>query len=166
MAGCGACGAPLGAETLVLLDYHADNLMALPGRHGAGAIGLLDFQDGRIGPAAYDLVSLLQDCRRNVPRNLEEAMLERYLSARPEMDREAFMTAYWVLGAQRNTKIIGIFTRLWKRDGKPRYPTMIPNIWDLLDRGLEHPELDDLKLWFDLYCPRDQRRLALPGEPQ
>ena len=155
-----------GAETLVLLDYHADNLMALPGRHGAGAIGLLDFQDGRVGPAAYDMVSLLQDCRRDVPRDLEEAMLERYLSARPEMDREAFMTAYWVLGAQRNTKIIGIFTRLWKRDGKPRYPTMIPNIWGLLERGLEHPELDDLKLWFDAYCPRDQRRLALPGEPR
>lgn len=153
-----------GAETLVLLDYHADNLMSLSGRHGTAAVGLLDFQDGRIGPAAYDLVSLLQDCRRQVPRALEDAMLARYLAARPELDREAFMTAYWVLGAQRNTKIIGIFTRLWKRDGKPRYPKMIPNIWSLLERGLEHPELDDLKLWFDTHCPAGQRRLPLPGE--
>ena len=153
-----------GAETLVLLDYHADNLMALPGRHGTAAIGLLDFQDGRIGPAAYDMVSLLQDCRREVSRDLEDAMLARYLAARPDLDREAFMTTYWVLGAQRNTKIIGIFTRLWKRDGKPRYPKMIPNIWTLLERGLEHPELDDLKLWFDTYCPADLRRQSLPGE--
>jgi aminoglycoside/choline kinase family phosphotransferase len=154
-----------GADTLVLLDYHADNLMALPDRHGTAAVGLLDFQDGRAGPAAYDLVSLLQDCRRAVPRALEDAMLERYLSARPDVDREAFMTAYWVLGAQRNTKIIGIFTRLWKRDGKPRYPGMIPNVWSLLERGLEHPELDDLKLWFDAHCPADLRRRPLAGEP-
>ncbi len=154
-----------GAEALVLLDYHADNLMALPGRHGTAGIGLLDFQDGRVGPAAYDMVSLLQDCRRAVARDLEDAMLDRYLSARPEVDRDAFMTAYWVLGAQRNTKIIGIFTRLWKRDGKPRYPTLIPNVWTLLERGLEHPELDDLKLWFDTHCTPDLRRLPLPGEP-
>ncbi|MEN3953331.1 phosphotransferase [Iodidimonas sp. SYSU 1G8] len=152
-----------GPDTLVLLDYHADNLMALPGRDGTAGIGLLDFQDGRVGPAAYDLVSLLQDCRRCVSAALEEAMLERYLAARPDVDREAFMTAYWVLGAQRNTKIIGIFTRLWKRDGKPRYPTMIPNLWTLLERGLEHPELEDLKLWFDTHCPADTRRLPLAG---
>jgi hypothetical protein len=152
-----------GQDTLVLLDYHADNLMALPDRSGVAGVGLLDFQDGRIGPAAYDLVSLLQDCRRTVSRDLEEAMLERYLAARPDVDREAFMTAYWVLGAQRNTKIIGIFTRLWKRDGKARYPAMIPGVWDLLERGLDHPELEDLKLWFHAYCPADGRRRPLPG---
>jgi aminoglycoside/choline kinase family phosphotransferase len=152
-----------GAETLVLLDYHADNLMALPARRDIAAVGVLDFQDGRAGPAAYDLVSLLQDCRRSVSHELEAAMLERYLSARPELDREAFMTAYWVLGAQRNTKIVGIFTRLWKRDGKPRYPAMIPFVWSLLERGLEHPELADLKLWFDVHCPPETRRLPLPG---
>lgn len=154
-----------GRETLVLLDYHADNLMALPGRDGVAGVGLLDFQDGRVGPAAYDLVSLLQDCRRGVSRELEEAMLERYLAARPDIDRESFMTAYWVLGAQRNTKIIGIFTRLWKRDGKARYPKMIPGLWDLLERGLNHPELEDLKLWFHAYCHADTRRKPLPDEP-
>ena len=135
---------------LVLRDYHADNLMALPDRGGVAQIGLLDFQDAVAGPPAYDLVSLLQDCRRVVPLEMEMAMLERYITARPDLDDTTFRTAYNVLGAQRQTKIIGTFTRLWQRD--------------LLERDLAHPALSDLKVWFDEYCPVDLRRVPLPGE--
>ena len=103
------------------------------------------------------MVSLLQDCRRAVPHDLEDAMLERYLSARPEMDREAFMTAYWVLGAQRNAKIIGIFTRLWQRDGKERYLSFLPRMWGLLERDLSHPALVPVRQWFDANIPADRR---------
>ena len=149
---------------LVLRDYHADNLMVLPDRGGVAQIGLLDFQDALTGPPAYDLVSLLQDCRRVVSPDLEATMLDHYLAARHGLDDDIFRTAYTVLGAQRQTKIIGIFTRLWQRDGKPAYPKMIPGLWDLLERDLAHPALSDLKAWFDEYCPVDLRHLPLPGE--
>ena len=149
---------------LVLRDYHADNLMVLPDRGGVAQIGLLDFQDALAGPPAYDLVSLLQDCRRMVSPDLETAMLDRYIAAHPDLAPATFRTAYTVLGAQRQTKIIGIFTRLWQRDGKPAYPKMIPGLWDLLERDLDHPALSGLKDWFDQHCPPDLRHLPLSGE--
>ena len=137
----------------VLRDYHAENLMLLSG--GRAPLGLLDFQDALAGHAAYDLVSLLQDARRDVPEATEAAMLDRYFAAaRPS---GAFLSAYHVLGAQRNAKIIGIFTRLWKRDGKPRYPTLCPRVWRYLERDLARPELAPVAAWFDANVPADKR---------
>jgi hypothetical protein len=135
---------------MVLRDYHADNLMVLPGR---AELGLLDFQDALAGHAAYDLVSLLQDARRDVPAELEEAMIERYCGTANVADRDLFRAHYEILGAQRNTKILGIFTRLWQRDDKPFYPTMHPRIWNYLERNLAHPALGPVRAWFDSNIP-------------
>ncbi|RMF10539.1 MAG: hypothetical protein D6763_05405 [Alphaproteobacteria bacterium] len=145
-------------DVLVLRDYHADNLVWLPERDGPGRVGLLDYQDAVLGHPAYDLVSLLEDARRDVPPALAEAMVARYLGARPELDADTFRAAYALLGAQRNTKIIGIFTRLFARDGKPSYLDLIPRVWGLLERDLEHPALAALKDWFDDAVPEFRRR--------
>ena len=129
----------------VLRDYHAENIMLLDG----GKLGLLDFQDALAGHPVYDLVSLLQDARRDVPQDVESAMLERY----GPHDR----AAYAVIGAQRNAKIVGIFTRLWKRDGKPRYMAYQPRVWAYLERDLAHPALAPVKAWIDANVPADKR---------
>jgi N-acetylmuramate 1-kinase len=159
---------PLGAQsgpTLVLRDYHVDNLMLLPGRPGVRACGLLDFQDAVCGPASYDLVSLLEDARRDVPENLRESMTERYLASFPEIDRAAFARSAAILAAQRNCKIIGIFTRLWRRDGKPAYLAHIPRVWRLLEDDLgREPALLPIADWLDRHLPRDLRR-ALRAAP-
>ena len=139
--------------TLVLRDFHIDNLMALPDRTGVGRCGLLDFQDAVVGPAAYDVISLLHDARRDVPEHIKRAMTERYLAALPEIDPVAFAAAAAVLSAQRNCKIIGIFTRLSRRDGKPGYLGHIPRVWRLLEADLGHPALAPLADWLDRYAP-------------
>lgn len=142
----------------VLRDYHAENIMLIdaPASHG---LGLLDFQDALAGHPAYDLVSLLQDARRDVPVEVEAAMLAHYKAvANPPAD---FDVAYAVLGAQRNAKIIGIFTRLWKRDGKPRYLSYLPRMWSLLERDLQHPALAPVADWFAANIPADKRHDAL-----
>jgi N-acetylmuramate 1-kinase len=141
--------ARIGEDCVVYVDYHADNLLWLPAREGFARIGLLDFQDARIGPPAYDLVSLLEDARREVGQNLAEAMIERYLAARPELDAGAFKAAYALLGAQRNAKILGLFTRLARRDGKPRYLTPLPRVLSYLRGDLRHPRLAPLRAWFE-----------------
>lgn len=138
----------------VLRDYHAENIMLI-GEESAETLGLLDFQDALSGHPAYDLVSLLQDARRDVPVELEIAMLDRYKRITGEGD--AFDIAYHVLGAQRNAKIVGIFTRLWQRDGKPRYPGLCPRVWRYLDRDLAHPALKPVADWFDAHLPADKR---------
>ena len=146
--------APVLAElrrVTVLRDYHAENLML----KADGSFGLLDFQDALAGHAAYDLVSLLQDARRDVGPALEAVMLDHYCRRTGEGD--AFRDAYHVLGAQRNAKIIGIFTRLWQRDGKPRYPTLCPRVWGYLDRDLVWPALAPVRAWFDANIPADRR---------
>ena len=141
-----------GQAVTVLRDYHAENLMLI----GDGdSLGLLDFQDALAGHPAYDLVSLLQDARRDVGADVEAAMLARYKAATGA--GEDFDTAYHVLGAQRNAKIVGIFTRLWQRDGKPRYPALCPRVWRYLNRDLEHPALAPVKAWFDATIPPDLR---------
>jgi aminoglycoside/choline kinase family phosphotransferase len=138
----------------VLRDYHAENIMLLPGEEQ----GLIDYQDALVGHPAYDLVSLLQDARRDVSPQLERAMLDHYgaqVDAGPE-----FMADYARLGAQRNAKIVGIFARLWKRDGKPRYFDFIPRVWDALERDLVHPALTPVARWFAVNIPqhiRDRR---------
>lgn len=139
---------------LVLRDYHADNLMVLPGR---SELGLLDFQDALAGHAAYDLVSLLQDARRDVSPELEEEMIAFYCERANVADRDLFRAHYEILGAQRNTKILGIFTRLWKRDEKPFYPTMHPRIWGYVERNLAHPALAPVRAWFDSNVPAEYR---------
>jgi aminoglycoside/choline kinase family phosphotransferase len=138
---------------LVLRDYHADNLMVLPD----GSLGLLDFQDALAGHAAYDLVSLLQDARRDVSAEIEEAMVRRFVEAAAIEDPEVFRAHYEILGAQRNLKILGIFTRLWKRDGKPAYPRMHPRIWGYVERNLRHPAVAPVRAWLDAHVPADRR---------
>lgn len=140
-------------EVVVLRDYHADNLVWLPERAGAARVGLLDYQDALAGHAAYDLVSLLEDARRETSDALREAMLVRYLDRRPGLDRAAFGAAYAALGAQRNLKIVGIFARLALRDGKPRYLAMIPRVWGHLRRDLAHPALAPLAAWVARHVP-------------
>jgi hypothetical protein len=140
--------ARVGADCFVYVDYHADNLLWLPERAGDARIGLLDFQDARLGPPAYDLVSLLEDARRDVPPTLAEAMIERYLTARSDLEPEAFRAAYALLGAQRNCKILGLFSRLARRDGKPAYLELLPRVRGHLKRDLRHPLLAPLRVWF------------------
>lgn len=132
----------------VLRDYHAENIMLLDD----GTLGLLDFQDALSGHPAYDIVSLLQDARRDVSPELETAMIDRYRRRRPFDD-----AAYALLGAQRNAKILGIFTRLWKRDGKPRYLSLQARVWGCLERDLAHPALQPVKAWFDANIPEAAR---------
>jgi aminoglycoside/choline kinase family phosphotransferase len=146
--------AALPHDTLVLRDYHVDNLMLLPDRSGVQGCGLLDFQDAVCGPPSYDLVSLLDDARRDVPADLRRQMTERYLAAFPALDQAAFLRSAAILAAQRNCKILGIFTRLWKRDGKPRYLVHLPRIWRLLEQEVAHPALDPIARWLDRHLPR------------
>ena len=133
----------------MLRDFHVDNLMGLPGRPGIAACGLLDFQDAVAGPAAYDLMSLLEDARRDLEPGLVQAMLGRYRDAFPDLDLDSFEAAYAILAAQRHAKVIGIFTRLSVRDGKPGYLVHIPRVWRLLEAALEHPALAPVRNWFD-----------------
>ncbi len=143
-------------EVLVLRDYHVDNLMLLPGRQGVAACGLLDFQDALVGSAAYDLVSLLEDARRDIAEDLVEEMRQRWRDALPERDVETDQLDYVCLGAQRSAKIAGIFTRLDRRDGKPRYLAHIPRVLALIRRGLAHPALEPVAAWFDRHLPLDK----------
>jgi len=137
----------------VLRDYHAENIMLLESLQKQG---LLDFQDALVGHPAYDLVSLLQDARRDVSAELEAEMFDRYLRGSGAR-AEDFLADYARLGAQRNAKIVGIFVRLWKRDGKPRYLDLIPRVWGLLERDLAHPALAPIAHWFDANIPADLR---------
>jgi N-acetylmuramate 1-kinase len=143
--------------TWVLRDYHSPNLLWLADREGTARVGLLDFQDSLFGPPAYDVVSLLQDARVDVPESIEVGLLSRYVKARRAHDRtfdlNKFFQQYAVVGAQRATKILGIFARLAKRDGKPQYLRHQPRIWRNLRRSLSHPELKALKTWYDKHVP-------------
>ena len=149
-------------RVLVLLDYHADNLMWLPDRAGIRVLGLLDFQDAVVGLPAYDLVSLLQDARRDVVPALEAAMMQRFVAATNPADPDRFHASYQVLGAQRNTKILGYFVRLWKRDGKPGYRQFLPRVWGYMERNLAHPALLPVARWFDAHVPAEARAPAWP----
>ncbi|HEX3883317.1 MAG TPA: phosphotransferase [Stellaceae bacterium] len=153
--------APLhgGAPTLVLRDFHVDNLMLLRDRLGVRRCGLLDFQDAVRGPASYDLVSLIEDARRDVSAELREAMMARYLAAFPAIDRAEFRRSAAILAVQRNCKIIGIFTRLARRDAKPQYLGHIPRVWRLLVEDLRDPALAPLAAWIDRHLPPRFRRV-------
>jgi aminoglycoside/choline kinase family phosphotransferase len=142
----------------VLRDYHAENIMLIAGRERAEALGLLDFQDALAGHPAYDLVSMLQDARRDVSPEIEREMINYYNAL--EHYSERFEDVYHILGAQRNVKILGIFTRLWKRDNKPHYRTFQPRVWRYLERDLAHPALAPVRTWFDAHVPLAQRAAA------
>lgn len=131
------------ADVLIQRDYHAENLLWLPERQGIARVGLLDFQDARRGHRAYDLVSLLQDARRDVPPDLETRMIRHYIAAASQ-GAEEFTTAYHVLGAQRNLRIIGVFARLCLTSGKAHYIDLIPRVWAYLQRDLAHPALKEV----------------------
>lgn len=153
----------LSEPVTVLRDYHAENLMILEGRHGIGGLGLLDFQDALAGHPAYDLVSLLQDARRDVDRELESKMIAHYRATNADAEGAAFDASYAILGAQRNAKILGIFTRLWKRDGKSRYLSYQPRVWRYLERDLRHPALAPVAAWFAANVPTAKRAAAWQG---
>jgi len=154
--------APVAADGLgpvtVLRDFHAENIMLVAGRAGIAHFGLLDFQDAVAGHPAYDLASVLEDARRDVTPAVEREMIELYVKKAgqsPEFER-----AYWTLAAQRNTRILGVFTRLWKRDGKPHYRSYQPRMWGLLERDLAHPALAPVRRWFDSNVPAPNRAAA------
>ena len=142
----------------VLRDYHAENIMLLEGRQGLHRLGLLDFQDALAGHPAYDLVSMLQDARRTVSLEVEREMLDHYLGL--GTPGEEFETAYHILGVQRNLKILGIFTRLWKRDGKPRYRAFQSRVWTYVERSLKQPALEPARAWMNANIPVESRAAA------
>jgi aminoglycoside/choline kinase family phosphotransferase len=150
---------PVAADGLgpvtVLRDYHAENIMLVAGREGVAHLGLLDFQDAVDGHPAYDLVSVLEDARRDVTPSVERAMIDRYVKATGQ--GADYERAYWALAAQRNTRILGVFTRLWKRDGKPGYRKFQPRMWGLLERDLDFPALAPVRAWFDINVPQAAR---------
>ena len=146
-------------QTIVLRDYHVDNLMRLEGRNGIKACGLLDFQDALHGSITYDIMSLLEDARRDISPELFHTMQERYMSGVDIPDKEAFLTSWAVLAAQRHAKVLGIFVRLCVRDKKNAYLQHVPRLWRLLERALEHPSLGKLNVWFDKYIPPENRKI-------
>lgn len=143
--------------TWVLRDYHSPNLMWLPEREGRKRIGILDFQDALIGPRAYDVASLLMDARVTVNEDMEIRLLARYaagmFAAEPTFDPARFAVQYVAMGAQRATKILGIFARLKERDGRPNYLAHMPRVWTYLTRALEHPSLAAVKEWYAAHVP-------------
>lgn len=138
-------------SVIVLRDYHAENLLWLPHRETIARVGVIDFQDGLIGSPAYDLVSLLEDARRDVDPALAEAMIDRYVSA--GIDRESFFAEYAILAAQRNAKILGVFARLAERDGKRRYLDLLPRVEAHFRRDLARPAAAPLKRFFETHLP-------------
>jgi aminoglycoside/choline kinase family phosphotransferase len=143
--------------TWVLRDFHSPNLLWLPERDGIARVGLLDFQDAMMGPGAYDVASLLQDARVDVSEEIEIELLGRYVRTRKAADMAfdipAFVKVYSTLAAQRASKILGIFARLDRRDGKPQYLRHLPRVWGYLQRSLAHPALAPLDEWYRINVP-------------
>jgi aminoglycoside/choline kinase family phosphotransferase len=144
-------------KTWVMRDFHSPNLIWLGERSGISKVGIIDFQDAVLGPAAYDLVSLLQDARIDVPEQLELALLMRYIktmhAADDSFDPAGFAEIYAIMSAQRNTRLLGTFARLNRRDGKPQYLRHQPRIWTYLTRSLAHPVLSGLREWYSANVP-------------
>ena len=144
-------------RTWVLRDFHSPNIIWLGDRTGILRVGLIDFQDAVLGPAAYDLVSLLQDARIDVPEQLELTLLTRYIKARraadSQFDPAGFAELYAIMSAQRNTRLLGTFARLNRRDGKPQYLRHQPRIWTYLSRSLAHPALSAFREWYAANVP-------------
>jgi aminoglycoside/choline kinase family phosphotransferase len=141
----------------------------MPQRAGQNRIGLIDFQDAVAGSPAYDLISLTEDARRDVSPELAELATSHYLASMQAqgtpLDETHLRTEMAVMAAQRNAKIVGIFARLFKRDGKPRYLALLPRVWGYLERDLAHPALADLRAWYDRVLPQDRRHLTAEAQP-
>ncbi|MEQ8246612.1 MAG: phosphotransferase [Alphaproteobacteria bacterium] len=154
--------APLLSEppVLTLFDYHAENLIWLPDRTGLRRVGLLDYQDAVAGPASYDVVSLLEDARRDVTPGVVEASLAQYCAGMSGAEESRFRVSVAVAGAQRNTRILGVFGRLFRRDGKSGYLKLMPRVWRHLEGDLESPPLAPLRDWFDRHVALSLRRTA------
>jgi len=149
----------------MLRDYHSPNLILLDDREGVKRVGIIDFQDALQGPPAYDLVSLLQDARIDIPAGLEDELLAYYCTQSAAgdaaFDADRFRRTYALLGAQRASKILGIFTRLARRDNKTRYLAHMPRIWGYLERNLAHPALAGLARWYEEHFPPEVRECPL-----
>jgi hypothetical protein len=145
------------ARTWVLRDFHSPNMIWLGDREGIKRIGIIDFQDAVLGPPSYDVVSLLQDARIDIPETLELSLFSRYIKARREADSgfdpAGFAANYAIMSAQRNTRLLGTFARLNRRDGKPQYLRHQPRIWSYLTRSLAHPELAAIRAWYEANVP-------------
>ena len=144
-------------QVLVHRDFHVDNLCWLEEREGLRRVGLLDFQDALQGRLAYDLVSLLEDARRDVPRTLQAQLKSEFIRAL-ELDEKVFLSEYALYGAQRNAKILGYFVRLYRRDGKPRYLAMIDRVWAYFMQDIQHDSLEDVQSWIAKYFDSDARK--------
>jgi len=138
-------------HSLMMRDVMVDNLLWLPSRQGFKRCGFIDFQDGTWGPALYDLVSLLEDARRDISPGFAKEMLKIYFEAFPDLSQENFWASYSLWGAQRSTRILGVFSRLAKRDGKPQYLSHLPRLWKYLERDLCHSNLKEVRKWFQAY---------------
>lgn len=150
-------GAERHASVMAHRDYHAENLIWLPDRHGSARVGMIDFQDAVRAHPSWDLHSLLQDARRDVSPEIEARALDHYFSLRPHLDREEFMGVYAALAALNEARILGIFARLIVRDGKPRYRAFMPRMWAHLERNLPLAG-QAIWEWFDFYVPAELRR--------
>jgi len=144
------------ATVMAHRDFHAENLIWLPDREGVGRVGMIDFQDAVRAHPSWDLHSLLQDARRDVPAALEARALDRYFVLRPQADRDAFMRDYAGLAALNQSRILGVFARLIVRDGKPRYRAFMPRMWRHLETNLPRADQQILE-WFETYVPRSLR---------
>jgi aminoglycoside/choline kinase family phosphotransferase len=150
---------PSGPASLMLRDYHKDNLLWLRERPGVRACGLLDFQDAQRGHPSYDLVSLIEDARRDVSPKAYTQSLRRYVDM-TGLDEADFRTGFALMAAQRHARVIGLFIRLWRRDGKPDYLVHLPRVWRLFERALEHEALTPLRQWVDRLLPPKSRRIG------
>ena len=155
------------SRVFVHRDYHAQNLIWMPDRLGVSRVGMVDFQDAVAGHPAYDLISLLEDARRDVPSALADEMTAYYLArSNLQSSTEEFRTAAAILAAQRNAKIIGIFSRLAQRDKKPFYLKHLPRVWRYMERDLENHALDNLRTWYERMVPREARFGTVRGQEE
>ena len=151
---------PPATDALLLRDYHKDNLLWLPARRGVKACGLLDFQDAQRGHPSYDLVSLIEDARRDVLPAVHAACLTRYIGETGLADAAGFRTGFALMAAQRHARIIGLFVRLLERDGKPDYLKYLPRVWRMFENALQHEALTPLRIWVDRLLPPPLRRMS------
>jgi aminoglycoside/choline kinase family phosphotransferase len=145
-------------DSIALFDYHTDNLLRLD-RPGTAACGVIDFQDAVQAPVVFDIATLLANDRRAIPDALRDALIDRYLAAFPALDRDAFMTAFAVKTAHWNTRIVGTFARLLRRDGKAMYQRFMPRVWFLVERTIAHPALAPVAAWYSRHLPPADRRI-------
>jgi aminoglycoside/choline kinase family phosphotransferase len=150
-------------DSIALFDYHTDNLLRLD-RPGIAACGVIDFQDAVQAPVVFDIATLLANDRRAIPDSLRDALIDRYLAAFPALDRDGFMTAFAVKTAHWNTRIVGTFARLLRRDGKLHYQRFMPRVWFLIERYTVHPALEPVAEWYRRHLPPADRRILESDE--